>query len=137
MEANPYEPPRSQLLDPLAQKFAKRLLFLRDQPVSITLFYRGQGKVVALAVIYFVVVIALCALIQWYPLMFLIMGMFIGYLSTVFALARRSAKIWPYQKKITDWARVVRMADGDTLDLGPPEFIDSPRTVASTVTYRH
>jgi hypothetical protein len=69
--------------------------------------------------------------------MYVLIGMFIGKVTGGFDLARKSAKLWPLERKIIDWDRVVRMANGDTLEAGPPEFIDAPRTDTSTATYQH
>ena len=69
--------------------------------------------------------------------MYVLIGMFIGKVTGGIDLARKSAKLWPLERKIIDWDRVVRMANGDTLEAGPPEFIEPPRTVTTTVTYLH
>ena len=66
MDVNPYEPPRPPLPDTLRAKFAKRLLFFRDQPMSIALFFHGRGIVIALTGVFpaSVAGITLCALDQ-------------------------------------------------------------------------
>jgi hypothetical protein len=104
---NPYEPPHSEPPNLREQKFAKRLLSFRDRPLTISALYRGQAKAQVILFIYFGLAIAY---FFWADLQ---LG--IHLMLSSFAMARIQTKLWPMQKKVLDWEKVERMADGERL----------------------
>jgi hypothetical protein len=130
MNANPYQPPRHQSGDTLEQKYAKKLLLVRDQPVTVLSLYRRGGKRVAFLLIYFVSAIALLAWVRLYALAFLMLGILVGTLANSLGAARQSVKFWPTQRKVLDWDKLETMARGEPLDASAQTRPNSP-SVAS------
>ncbi len=126
MDANPYQPPRHESVDTLEQKFAKRLLLFRGQPVTILSLYRQGGKALAMQLIYFVVAIAVLVWMNLYAFAFLMIGILVGALANSFGAARQAVKIWPTQSKVLDWGKVESVARGEPLDASPPVRPNSP-----------
>jgi hypothetical protein len=116
--ANPYEPPRSASSSVPEQKFAARLLSLRDKRLTLGTLYRMQAKVIAILVIAFGVAVTYFAWFNFLPGVYLMLGGLAGVLLRDFGIARAQKRVWPMQTKLLDWGKVERMAAGEPLNPG-------------------
>jgi hypothetical protein len=110
---NPYQPPRSEPPDSREQKFAKRLLSMRDKPLTLATLFRVQTKAQIVFYAYFGLAIAYFVWADLQAGTYLMVGIFGGTLLTCFSMARVQQRLWPMQKKALDWEKVERMAEGE------------------------
>ena len=115
MDANPYQPPRSEAPDTREQKFAKRLLSFRDKPLTMNALYRNLAKRMAILILYFVLAIAFFVWVDLQPGVYLMLGLLMGILVCNFAVVRMQTKLWPMQRRVLDWQKVERMAGGEQI----------------------
>ncbi len=113
---NPYEPPRSEPSVGPEQKFASRLLSVRDRPVTLGTLYRMGIRTHIIISVYFGPAIAYFAWADLQPGFYLMLGVLCGVLVTNFAMARAQTKLWPMQEKVLDWEKVRRMALGEPVE---------------------
>lgn len=96
----------------LEQKLAQRLLETREQGWTYRRFLRHHTRrYVLLFVLHGLALLLFAAFQQWLPF-YLVLGMLIGNIARDYGWARSISKHWPLSLKITDWARVQRMAQG-------------------------
>ncbi len=115
-ETNPYQPPDSKPPNPFERKYAMRLLALRDKPLTLGVLYRMQSKKRVIGLIYSVLAIAYFVWVDLQPGIYLMLGALGGIMLDRFAMARMQIKLWPMQKKVLDWEKVERMADGEQFE---------------------
>ena len=113
---NPYQPPSSEISDTPEQKFASRLLSLRDKPLTLGTIYRMQGKRYVVLFIVFGLATTYFAWFRLQPGVYLMLGGLAGVLLSGSGVARVQTRLWPMQKKVLDWEKVQRMAAGESLD---------------------
>jgi hypothetical protein len=113
---NPYQPPRSETPSAPEQKFATRLLSLRDKTLTLGTLYRMQAKVIAILLVVFGVAVTYFAWLNILPGVYLMLGGLAGVLLRDFGIARVQKRVWPMQTKVLDWPRVERMAAGEQLN---------------------
>jgi hypothetical protein len=121
---NPYEPPSSEPPDSREQKFAKRLLSLRDKPLTLTTLFRVQSKAQIVFYVSFGLAIAYFVWADLQPGLYLMLGAFGGIVLSSFAMARLQKRLWPMQKKVLDWEKVERMAEGEQVGPRAPDALD-------------
>ena len=121
---NPYQAPRTEKSIASEQKFASRLLSLRDAPLTLGKLYRLQVKAQFLLFLMFGVAIAYFTWFNLQPGVYLMLGALAGSLLRDFGIMRVQTKLWPIQNKVLDWQKVQRMAEGR----GVVSVISSPAT---------
>jgi hypothetical protein len=121
---NPYQPPSSEPPDSREQKFAKRLLSLRNKPLTLTTLFRVQTKAQMVSYAYFGLAIAYFVWADLQPGTYLMVGILGGILLASFSMARVQKRLWPMQKKVLDWEKVERMAEGEALGGRSPDALD-------------
>jgi len=98
------------------QRVAKILLETRDHGgFSYELFYTRIFKSYLIQICFFIPCLTLLYYMDfWFPF-FMVFGMIIGSYLRDMAWVRTSIKNWPITATITDWDKVQRMADGETV----------------------
>lgn len=107
------------MFDPREQRLAKLLLRVRDQgELSYSAFFRqslrGYALVMVCAGTIFLAVQQLPAARS--PVSNLVLGILVGMVARDIAWFRARRNVWPFNRKVTDWSKVRRIADGETVE---------------------
>lgn len=114
MEAtNPYQPPADPISSSLEQKYAARLLSLRDKHLTFGVLLRFQAKAIVVLLVVFGIAITYFAWLSFLPGVYAMIGGLAGVLLRDLGVARVQKRLWPIQAKLQDWTKVERMAAGE------------------------
>ncbi|SIO30749.1 hypothetical protein SAMN05444166_3656 [Singulisphaera sp. GP187] len=120
LESNRYEAPESTVAssNTLERRPAVLLLETREKGNSLGLHYRRQFKNHLLLAIMISIAIAWFSWINFQPLAYVMIGVFLGALLRDWGIARKQARVWKIHARLLNWDKVRQMAAGETVEGG-------------------
>jgi len=115
-ELNPYEAPSGLVsASKLERHIATRLLEARETNLTFGRVYRKLVKAYVALSLAIGVGIAYFSWLNIRGAVTIFVGVFLGTLLRDFGSVRAQVKLWPVQKRLFDWDKVQRMANGESV----------------------